>query len=66
MCGRAKLKDPYFDFYWRAVAFQEAIALPDDIKRFPVEMLLPFDVQTMKGQFAIHTSEILEHIQSSQ
>jgi hypothetical protein len=62
---RVELKDPGFDLNWLAVAFQKAIALPDDVKRFSVEMLLPFDVHTMKGEFAIHTSEILEGIQSS-
>jgi hypothetical protein len=48
LAERAARKDPGFDLYWLAVGFEKATALPDDIMRYPLEMILPLDAAEMK------------------
>lgn len=47
----AAQKDPGFDFYWFAVALNRATTFPDEIERWPLQMVLPFDPQELKREF---------------
>jgi len=47
----AKKKDPGFDLYWLAVAFKKTSDFPDNIERWPVEMLAEVDGKEIKGLF---------------
>ncbi|MBC7221677.1 nucleotidyl transferase AbiEii/AbiGii toxin family protein [Candidatus Bipolaricaulota bacterium] len=47
----APAKDPGFDLYWFAQALEKAQEFPDEIERWPVEMVLPLDVRALKASF---------------
>ncbi len=47
----AARKDPGFDLYWFAVALNRAATFPDEVERWPVEMLVPFDALALKRKF---------------
>ena len=44
-------KDPGFDLYWLAIALEKTITFPDDIKRWPVEMILQIDIKELQKTF---------------
>ena len=44
-------KDPGFDLYWFAVALSRAADFPDELARWPVRMLVPFEPRDLKAQF---------------
>jgi hypothetical protein len=44
----ARKKDPGFDLYWFAAACAKVQEYPDDLHRWPVEMVLPLDVLVLK------------------
>jgi hypothetical protein len=48
---QAAQKDPGFDLYWFAVALRRAAGFPDELERWPVQMLIPFDPRDLKAQF---------------
>jgi Nucleotidyl transferase AbiEii toxin, Type IV TA system len=50
---QAAQKDPGFDLYWFAIALNRCEAFPDEIERWPVRMLKPFDPLVLK-KFFIH------------
>ena len=47
----AAQKDPGFDLYWFAVALNRASEFPDEVERWPVKMLIPFDPLRLKDEF---------------
>ncbi len=47
----AARKDPGFDLYWFAVALNRAVTFPDEERRWPVKMLIPFDPRDLKRKF---------------
>lgn len=55
-------KDAGFDLYWMAVALERCAFFPDDLKRWPVEMLLPFNPKKTKKLFLTFAKEILSKI----
>ncbi|MEW6554165.1 MAG: nucleotidyl transferase AbiEii/AbiGii toxin family protein [Actinomycetota bacterium] len=61
----AEVKDPGFDLYWLAVAFERARDLPDDISRWPVEMIREVDPKRLKEQFLSLAEELMAKIRAS-
>lgn len=47
----ARQKDTGFDLYWFAIALSKVSDYPDEIDRWPVKLLLPFDPVVMKQTF---------------
>jgi hypothetical protein len=47
----ARQKDPGFDLYWFAVALNRVEKFPDEIERWPVNMLVECDPVTLKHSF---------------
>jgi predicted nucleotidyltransferase component of viral defense system len=47
----APQKDPGFDLYWLAVACEKVEAFPDEIDKWPVDMLVEVDVKELKSVF---------------
>lgn len=58
-------KDPGFDLYWLAVALGKTRDYPDDISRWPVEMVKELDAVELKGLFQRLASEILDRIRAA-
>jgi hypothetical protein len=58
----AKQKDPGFDLYWLAVAMEKAQEFPDEIERWPVEMIAQADARSIKDRFSGFAREILDKI----
>jgi hypothetical protein len=48
---QASQKDPGFDLYFFAIALNRCESFPDEIERWPVKMLQPFDPRALKGKF---------------
>ena len=59
----AKEKDPGFDLYWFAMACAKVQGFPDDLNRWPVEMVSPLDVRELKQVFQRLGEEALQTIQ---
>jgi hypothetical protein len=53
-------KDPGFDLYWFAVALNRAGEFPDELSRWPVQMIEPFDPPQLKAQFRDLAEQIME------
>lgn len=51
LLAQAAEKDQGFDLYWFAVALNRAASFPDELDRWPVRMLQPFDPRLLKAQF---------------
>lgn len=47
----AAQKDTGFDLYWFSIALNRCENFPDEIERWPVKMLQPFDPRTIKKTF---------------
>jgi hypothetical protein len=47
----ARSKDTGFDLYWLAVAFERSLEFPDEIEKWPVEMLVEVDPGELKQIF---------------
>ena len=58
----ASQKDPGFDLYWMAVALEKVKDFPDEIKRWPVEMILEVKIGDLKDKFLSLAKEIMEKI----
>jgi hypothetical protein len=56
------LKDSGFDLYWLAAAFSKVNDFPDDIRRWPVEMILDVDVSDLKRLFSELSKKIMDKI----
>ena len=55
-------KDPGFDLYWLAVALRKVKDFPDEITRWPVEMLVEINTRELKTQFSRIAIEVLENL----
>ncbi len=55
-------KDPGFDLYWLAVALRKVKDFPDDIARWPVEMLVDINPNELKTQFSQIAMEVMENL----
>ena len=56
----AAQKDPGFDRYWMAVALNRVMNFPDEIERWPVKMLVPFDPVQLKADFQALALELMK------
>lgn len=59
----ASQKDTGFDLYWMASALLKVSSFPDELERWPVQMLRPFDPVVLKRDFAELSQQILPRIQ---
>ncbi len=62
---QAVQKDPGFDLYWMTVALARVIEFPDDIRRWPVEMILEIKVEDLKKMFSELSTKIMDKIKTS-
>lgn len=62
---QAAQKDPGFDLYWFAVALGRAADLPNELARWPVQMLQPFEPVVLKTQFQELAIQLMAKITSS-
>ncbi|MDY6863780.1 MAG: nucleotidyl transferase AbiEii/AbiGii toxin family protein [Thermodesulfobacteriota bacterium] len=58
----ASKKDPGFDLYWMAVALGKLSRFPDNITKWPVQMLVEINVREMKDIFLNFAREIMDKI----
>lgn len=58
----AAKKDPGFDLYWLAVALRKVKDFPDEIARWPVEMLVEINTRELKAQFSRIAIEVVENL----
>lgn len=65
LCQQAAQKDPGFDLYWLAAALSKVSEFPDDIRRWPVEMIKDVDVKSMKRLFAELSVKVMSKIKDS-
>jgi predicted nucleotidyltransferase component of viral defense system len=64
LANLAAKKDPGFDLYWLAIALEKCKDFPDDIKRWPVEMLIQIRGEELKNKFIPLAREILEKLKN--
>lgn len=62
---QAAQKDPGFDLYWMAVALSRVIEFPEDLQRWPVEMVLEVKIQDLKKLFSDLSANIMDDIKKS-
>lgn len=60
----AAQKDTGFDLYWFSIALKEVNMFPDEIDRWPVDMLVELDVKELKDSFNNLAQELMERINS--
>jgi predicted nucleotidyltransferase component of viral defense system len=58
----AKEKDSGFDLYWLAVAMEKTQEFPDEIERWPVEMIVRVDAKNIKDRFSLLAREVMGKI----
>ncbi|MGB7292652.1 MAG: nucleotidyl transferase AbiEii/AbiGii toxin family protein [Thermodesulfobacteriota bacterium] len=58
----APKKDSGFDLYWLAISLEKTNEFPDDINRWPVEMLLEVGVEELKDVFSKLSKEVMDKI----
>lgn len=61
----AKEKDPGFDLYWFAAALVEVDRYPDDIAKWPVDLIVEIDAKILKETFLELSREIMDRIKQS-
>jgi hypothetical protein len=64
LVAQAAEKDPGFDLYWFAVALNRAADFPDELERWPVRMLQPFQPRELKAQFSELAVEMMTRVSS--
>ena len=57
---QAAQKDPGFDLYWFAVSLNRAAEFPDELEKWPVNMLIPFEPATIKRDFQVFAMDIMQ------
>lgn len=65
LTGLALQKDPGFDLYWFAQALQKTQDFPDELERWPVELVHPLDPKQLKRRFQEIALEIMARLQRS-
>jgi hypothetical protein len=58
----ATQKDAGFDLYWLAVALNQAADFPDELERWPVQMLAGFEPVALKRMFQQLTVELMSRV----
>ncbi len=58
----AQQKDPGFDLYWLAVALEKTQGFPDDLERWPVEIIIDIRGDDIKKEFLLLSKEILDKL----
>lgn len=61
----AAQKDPGFDLYWLTVSLEKVRDFPDDITKWPVDMLVDVNVEELKNKFLGLAREIMDEIKGS-
>lgn len=61
----AMKKDPGFDLYWLSQALQKTRDFPDELERWPVELVHPLDAKQLKKRFQELALEIMARLQRS-
>ncbi len=61
----APQKDPGFDLYWLAVAFEKVGVFPDEIGQWPVDMLVEVNARKLKSKFLSLAREIMDKIKEA-
>ncbi|MEW6665136.1 MAG: nucleotidyl transferase AbiEii/AbiGii toxin family protein [Thermodesulfobacteriota bacterium] len=64
LLDKAKQKDPGFDLYWFAAALAQVETYPDDMEKWPVDMLVNIDAGALKRTFLDLSREIMEKIRN--
>lgn len=59
-------KDTGFDLYWFAVALNRVSTFPDEIERWPVQMVLPFEPRDLKREFQSLALELMSQVTGSE
>lgn len=62
LLAQAAQKDPGFDLYWFAIALNRCEAFPDEIERWPIKMLKPFEPVVLKKTLLDLALKIMEDI----
>lgn len=57
---QAAQKDPGFDLYWFALALNRCENFPDELDRWPVKMLQPFEPRKLKQTFLEWGMKLME------
>ncbi len=57
---QAAQKDPGFDLYWFAVALNRSESFPDELERWPVKMLKPFEPAALKKTFLDWAMQLMD------
>jgi hypothetical protein len=65
LLDKAKEKDPGFDLYWFAAALVEVDRYPDDIEKWPVDLVLEIDGKMLKQTFLELSRKIMDRIKES-
>jgi len=60
----ASKKDPGFDLYWMAIALEKVKNFPDEIERWPVQMIAKVKATEIKEKFLSLANEILKKIKT--
>ncbi|MEW6685618.1 MAG: nucleotidyl transferase AbiEii/AbiGii toxin family protein [Candidatus Edwardsbacteria bacterium] len=58
----ASKKDPGFDLYWLAIALEKTKKFPDDINKWPVEMIKEVKVEELKNLYSILSKKVMDKI----
>lgn len=65
LLDKAKEKDPGFDLYWFAAALVEVERYPDNIEKWPVDVVVEIDAKLLKETFLELSREIMGRIKES-
>jgi len=60
----ASQKDPGFDLYWFAVALDRLKDFPDEIEKWPVDMLIEVNIPEIKDMFSKICYQVMEEIKN--
>ncbi len=58
----ASQKDTGFDLYWFAVSLQKAESFPDELERWPVQMIKPFNPKELKESFLSLSQQLMDSL----
>ena len=61
----AKQKDPGFDLYWFCIALKEVEAFPDEIEKWPVDLLVELNAKDLKSHFLKLAHDIMVRVKES-
>jgi hypothetical protein len=64
LMAQAAQKDPGFDLYWFAVALNRVADFPDELERWPGQMLQPLNPYELKVQFQELALQLMARVTS--